>query len=170
MAKTLTTNIAAQLSWTFDKLDVVSWRVTRDHNSVGTNMTWASGVDENEANAVWHKRGTIVDAATEDIDVAGLLEDAFGDVVTLVKVKAFQIVNLNTTDGENLIVGNGPNPFASWLSATNDAVVIGAGGTMLLANPSAAGYAVASGTGDILRLTASGGDITYDLVIIGTTS
>lgn len=166
MSKTLLATIVSQFAWVYEKRDDVSGRMTTDRNAISSIVEFSNGTGANQANVEWAKRGSILSGASEDIDVAGVLEDSFGDVVTLARVKGLCIASLSTSAG-SLIVGNGPNPFASWLAASNDAILLPAGGVIQLCNPSAEGYVVTAGTGDILRLTASGGDVDYDIGIIG---
>lgn len=170
MATNLRTTLSVSLSWLFRNLDD-SGRVITDQNSITVNDSLENGTVLDTADLLWWDRRTVNDTVDDDLDLAGVLETSFGGAATFVKVKGIFVTNRNTAAGENLIIGgDGAAGFTSWLGAATDTVVIGPNGLLLLWNPSLAGYAVTATTGDILRLTGSGGDITYDIALVGTTA
>lgn len=167
MATTLTAKLDCQFSWKFIDTDAASGAQIVDSNSVSIVDSLANGTVINTVNRKWSDRRTVNDAANDDLDLAGGLTDPFGNAITFAKVCGLIVHNRNTTAGENLVVGGGSNPWITWLGATGDQVVVAPDGVLLLWNPSLAGYAVTASTGDILRLTGSGGNITYDIALIG---
>lgn len=170
MATTLSTKLDATLSWTYRNIESGSGRTITDDNSVSLVQTLANGSLINQADIIYRTQATVNDAANTDIDLAGSLSDAFGNTLTFSLIKGIWISNKNTTAAENLDVGGGSNTFDSWLGATGDVITVGPGGVFCLWNPSLAGYAVTATTGDILRLTGEGGNITYDLVLVGVSA
>ena len=170
LATNLRTKLNVSLEWLYRNIDSVSSREVRDSNSISLVDVLENGTVIDTADKVWTSRATVNDAATTSLDLAGGVTDAFGNALTFVKVKAIAIMNRNTTAGHNLVVGGNANAFASWLGAANDKVTVGPGGFLLLWNPSLAGYAVTAATGDILDLTGSGGNIVYDIAIVGTSA
>lgn len=125
------------------------------------------GTGANQANMVWSQQRSVTAGAPDDLDLAGGLS-INGVTITFTAVKHLRIKNLDTDQTKILEVGGGANPFASWLGAGTDKLKIpGAGGELFLSAPGAAGYAVTAGTGDILRLAASSGTISYQIALIG---
>jgi len=134
-------------------------------------LSLASGVAGDQADMVWSDQRTVALSTTEDLDVdAGGLTDVFGTTFTLVKLKVLVVCaasgNTNTVD-----VGGDANsvPF---FAAFADFVSVHPGGCLVLTNPALAGYAVTAGTGDIIQIAngGAGTSVTYDIVIIGTSS
>jgi hypothetical protein len=136
----------------------------------------ADGTGDDQADLVWHDRRTIAASSNDDLDLAGVLSDAFGDTVSFARIKGIFIRNRSDQQGTpteaQIQVGGGSNVFASWLGASGDIVKIDAGGMFLLTNPTATAYAVTAGTGDILRVTNNDGSdqAEYDIIVIGATS
>lgn len=170
MATNLRTTLNVAMNWLYRNIDSDSGRETRDSNSISIVDVLENGVVIDTADKIWYDRRTVNDAADDDLDLAGGVTDAFGNALTFAKIKAILVHNRNTTAAENLLVGGGSAPIVSHLGAGGDIVRVGPGGVFLLWNPSLAAYAVTATTADILRLTGSGGDITYDIAVVGTSS
>ena len=78
-----------------DVLDVLT-------NTLGPSFT--DGTGANQAQILFHDTTALADAANHEIDILdGSLTDAFGDAVTITKLKVLYIKNLSTT--ANLIIG-----------------------------------------------------------------
>jgi hypothetical protein len=137
---------------------------------VASDLTSGTGVDQ--ADKVWHDRRTLATLTEDLIDLAGSLTDAFGDALTFAKVKVVYVrLRTTTAGGEIQLGGTTSNGVSSLWSAANDGVKIGAGGFIVLVNPSAAGYAVTAATADILRVyNASAFSVDYDIIIAGTSA
>jgi hypothetical protein len=108
---------------------------------------------------------TLAASATENLDLSGVLVDAFGAIATSAEIVAIYIkaANANTN---NVIVGNVTNGFAGPLGATGT-YTISPGDYYLAINKG--GWAVTNATGDLLKIanSAAGTSVTYDVVIIG---
>lgn len=170
MAKTLRTKMDLGFEWTYTNTDADSGRSVTDSNAISVIKTLSSGVAIDNADLQWNDRRTVNDAANDDLDLAGGLTDAFGATLTFAKIKGIVVYNRNTTAGHMLHIGGGSNTFNTFLGADGDIIKVGPDGLFVIWNPSLAGYAVTASTGDILRLSGSGGDITYDIAIIGTSA
>lgn len=134
----------------------------------------ADGTAAGQANRIFHDTRTLAASANEDLDLAGVLTDAFGTSLTFAKVKAL-IVSAAAGNTNNVIVGGAAsNQFASWAGAGTHTLILRPGATLALFAGSAdsTGYAVTAGTGDLLRIANSGGSttVTYDIAIIGTSA
>lgn len=99
--------------------------------------------------------------ATETLDLAGVLTDEFGDTITFAAIKAIAVYNsddaaitIDTT------ISNG------WTAALNGVITLAPGALLLLVDPSATGWAVTAGTGDLIEIGGTTGK-TYEIVIFG---
>ena len=133
--------------------------------------TLATGVILDTADQMWHDTRTAT-GAVDDIDLAGGVTDGLGEVLTFVKIKCIAIFNNATTAAFNLAVGAAAaNPLGGWVSdAASDEIIIGPGGCFLLWNPSLAGYACGAGASDVLRVDPGANEVTYDIIVIGTSA
>ena len=131
----------------------------------------ATGVGLDMADRMWHDTRTLV-GTSEEIDLAGVLTDGLGEVLTFAKVKGIMIFNKATSAAFNLTVGGSLIGvcFINWVSDFSDKIVIGPGGCFVLWNPSLAGYAVTAGTGDKLKIDSGANQVEYDIIIIGTSA
>jgi hypothetical protein len=79
------------------------------------------------------------------------------------------VFNRSTSAG-NLLVGNN-NTTAAWNSILNAsdtaAITLPPSGILLLASTNDPAWAVADATNHLLRFTASGGAVTYDVYLLG---
>lgn len=167
MATTVTAKMEAYVSANWSKtLDVGSAAATP---KVSAEASFTNGTGANKVQQVGTKAGSIAASGTADIDLAGVLTDPGGDGITFTKVKGF-IVKNTSTSGDGLQVDG---TFDTWLKASGDGVgPIMPGGFLAICNPSAAGYAVTAGTGDVITLTNldSVNAQTYQVEVIGETS
>lgn len=137
------------------------------------SLDLTDGTGASQANQQWHASRTLGAGASETLDLAGSLTDAFGNTVTLARVKAILIKNTsNNAAGVLTVGGAGSNPWASLFGDVSDTIKIRPGGFFLLACSDATGYAVTAGTGDRLQLSNgdSGNPLTYEIVVVGATA
>jgi hypothetical protein len=132
----------------------------------------SSGTGANQADKMFADTRTLAASATENLDLAGTLLDAFGAAITFVKVKAFLIRAAAANTNNVLVGGHASAAFVNWVSDATDVVVVKPGGLLLLVAPNAAGYGVTATTGDMLTITNSAGTtgVTYDVAILGTSA
>lgn len=131
------------------------------------------GTTAGKADRVFHDRRTLAASASEDLDLAGGLTDAFGQALTFVRVKGLFIAAA-AANTNNVVIGNAASN--AW------AALLGAAGTVTLRPGACLGvmtgqtdptaYAVTAGTGDQLKVanSAGGTGVTYDVVIVGTSA
>ena len=131
-----------------------------------TRFTNGIGIDQ--ANQMWSDSRTLTASATEDLDLAGVLTNAFGTTLTFTSIKAIVIKALSTNTNDVIVVGAASNAFLLFGDAT-DTISIKPNGAFGITNPEANGYTVTVGTGDILKITNSAGStsVTYEITIIG---
>lgn len=132
----------------------------------------ATGTGANQADKQFSDTRTILASSNDDLDLAGVLLDAFGVAITFVKVKYLLVAAAAGNTNNVVIGGSASNPFASFMTGTTPAILVKPGGLCVLATPDAAGYAVTGGTGDILRISngGAGTSVTYDIIIGGTSA
>ena len=97
--------------------------------------------------------------ATEDVDLAGVLTDPFGALITAARVVAWGVAN---TGDASLVVGGTGGSY--WTSCLNGTLTLPPGAVCAFGTPDAAAWTVTAGTGDLLHVAGTSGK-TYDLIL-----
>lgn len=143
--------------------------VTFDLNE-GSATSVDNGTGAGQANAVFIDEFSIAASGTLSIDLSGSLEDPLGDAVVFTAVKEILVI-ADAANANNVVVGGAAsNTFVGPFADATDKVNVKPGGLFHAHDGySAAGWAVAAGTGDILQLANSGAGsaVTGTIVIIG---
>lgn len=157
-------------------VDIVQTSVLDDHTvpqslPLERKTRWTDGTGANAAEAFFHDERMLGTSANEDIDLAdaaNAIKDAFGNSMNLSAVKAL-IIHNKSGNGASMTVG--PPASNGWVTAmaASDLITIPDGGTFCIEAPTAAGYAVTAGTGDLLTITNLDGSfaLLYSITIIG---
>lgn len=139
--------------------------------SIVRELNFAEGTGANQANRVFRDTRTLTASSTEDLDLAGsALLDAFGVAVVFARVKELY-VKAAAANTNNVLLGGVANGWAAFLSpAATGIITLPPGAHIHIGNPSAAGWVVTAGTGDLLHVanSAAGTSVSYDIVIIGS--
>lgn len=131
------------------------------------SLSFANGAGAGQAQRLWTDRRTLVDGASETIDLNGVLTDAFGASIALTKLKALIVIS-DPANITALTLGNVANGIAGPFGAATGSVVVNAGGIFAIIAPDAAGYPVVAATADLLKIAnAAGAAATYDIFVIG---
>lgn len=128
-----------------------------------------SGTGNYQADLLYAASRTLVASATDNLDLSGVLTDALGSVLAMVKVVAIYVRprDANTSD---LTVGNGVNPFVGPFGAAAHTLTLTPGSPLMLTNLKT-GWTVTPATGDILKIVnGAAAAATYDIVILGRTA
>ncbi|MFC8583294.1 hypothetical protein ACFUGD_01775 [Streptomyces sp. NPDC057217] len=138
------------------------------------SVSLADGTGAGKADRVWTATRTLAASASEDLDLAGVLTDAFGATVSFAKIKAL-MVSAAPGNVNNVIVGGASsNGFITWVGGATHTVTVRPGGALALmaGDADATGYAVTAATGDLLKIanSGSGTSVTYSIAIIGTSA
>jgi len=133
--------------------------------NISKSQTLANGTGANQANQIWSDTRSVA-AAPENLDLAAVLVDAFGDTLTFTKVKMLMVHNKSTTPGEDLTL-SGNFVDNDMLGGADSTIVLGPGGICLLTSP-VDGFTVTATTGDILTVDPGAATIAYDVLIVGT--
>ena len=141
-------------------------------HTIKKTISLATGVALDQADLIFSDQRTLGAGANEDLDLAGVLTDPFGIVMTFVKVKMLYVFAAAANGDYIQVGGAAATQFVNWVADPTDKVNVCPGGMLLLATPTLAAYAVGAGATDFLRITNADGAAaaTYDIVIIGTSA
>lgn len=123
-----------------------------------------------EANILFADTRTLSASANEDLDLAGVLTNAFGATITAAEVVAMLFVAADGNTNSVQVKAAASNGFTGPFLAAGDGVAIKPGEWQLFTSES--GWAVTAGTGDLINVanSAGGSGVSYDVVIIGRTT
>lgn len=130
----------------------------------------ANGVGADQADKVFADTRTLAASATEDLDLAGVLLDGFGQAITFAKLKAVIIVAAAGNANDVQVTRPAANGVPLFLAA-GDGIAIRPGGVCAWVAPGT-GVTVTPATGDLLTITngGAGTPVTYDVILIGTSA
>jgi len=156
-------NITSNLS-----TDVVELSSTIDRIKTGGSVALANGAANEQANTAFRDIRTLTSVATENLDLAGVLVDAFGGILTFSALKLMYFKNKSATN--TLVIGGAATlGFIAPFGAATDKIIIPPLGRLFLDAP-LAGMLATAGSADLLRIargTTDAGDVLYDVVLIG---
>jgi hypothetical protein len=168
MAKTLTSTISVAVSgYHVNGLDLGNAAFPF---AASLSLVFASGTGASQADLVFTDTRTLGASATEDLDLFGVLTDAYGATLNFAKLKAaiFFADPLNTNNVQvTRPAANGVTLFL----AVSDGLSIPPGGVFALAWPGT-GLTVTTGTADLITVTNSAGStsVTYKVILLGTSA
>ncbi len=130
--------------------------------------TMSNGTATGNVSQMWHDTRTLIASATEDLDFAGGLTNAFGVALTFVRIKFVLVVasSGNTNDVQVQRIATTGLPL---FMADGDGIALGPGELFLYFSPTT-GKAVTATTDDTLTITNSAGStsVTYTIIVVGT--
>lgn len=131
----------------------------------------ANGTGATAADQMYTATRTLGPSGTEDLDLAGVLLDAFGAAITMARLKGL-IVVAAAGNTNNVVVSRPASNGVPIFSAASAALPIRPGGLFAWLAPDVTAVPVAAGTGDLITVTNSGAgtSVTYDVVIIGASA
>lgn len=134
------------------------------------SISLINGIAAGMANKSFNDQRNLAASASDDLDLAGDLVDAFGNTITFASIKTMVFVASETNQG-NLQIGAGSNAFATFFADTTDALILPPGGMFAITAP-ADGFAVTADTADVLTVenldSVNAAD--YDVILIGLTA
>ena len=130
-----------------------------------------SGTGANQADIVWSDTRTLAASATEDLDLAGVITDAFGATITAAEIVAIMVTAAaaNTND---VVIGAATAPVPLF-GGTTPTYSVKPGGMFLVCAPNAAGLlTVGAGSTDDLKIanSSSGTGVDYSIMILARTA
>ena len=143
--------------------------------------TLATGTGDDQSDIFWSSSSrTLADAATETFDMydlgtlnigAGAGKDHLGQSVAFADVTALFIFNNTTVANDGKLVVGADGTSACWNSPfdgdDDGKLVIPPAGFVALFSPKDGAWAVADSTNHLLKMAASGGEVTYDIFVVG---
>ena len=167
----LTSDLGISVSATLTK--------TADLSNPADPLSWRravhleSGTTAGKADLRFADTRTLAASATEDLDLAGVLTDVFGQAITFVRIKGI-FISASSANNNNVVVGAAAsNQWATLLNTTGTLTLRpGASFAAISGSTDATGMAVTAGTGDLLKVANSGAgsSVTYDIVIVGASA
>lgn len=150
-----------------------------DLSTPSDDLRWTRGVHldtgtgAGKADLRFTDTRTLLASATEDLDLAGVLLDAFGAALTFVRIKGL-FISASAANTNNVVVGAAAsNAWATLLNATGT-ITLRPGDTFAAMSGAAqtTAWAVTAGTGDLLKVanSAAGSSVSYDIVIVGASA
>lgn len=132
-----------------------------------TTHNFADGAGADQAGMVFTDTRTLSASATEDLDLAASLIDAFGATITFATIKGIHVYAASANTNDVQVQRASANGVPLFMAA-DDGVALGPDASMTVVDPN--GFTVTAGTGDLLTLTnsSSGTSVTYTVVILGT--
>lgn len=129
-----------------------------------------NGTGSSQAGQLFAKSYTILTTANQDLDLAGVLTNGFGETITFAALKTV-VVAIDTPDGSKE-VRFGPqgvtNPMQLWFSATTAGFYDRIFDFFVQTNEWT-GWAVTGGSADTIRINnPTGSSVTVHVVLIGT--
>ncbi len=140
-------------------------------------LTFVDGTAANQADILFTDRRTLGASATEDLDLAGVLANAFGATINAAEVVAILVI-ADAANTNNVIIGDATQPVPLFggsagvggdPAGSNPTFSVKPGGFFFVAAPNAAGlFTVGAGATDDLKITnsSSGTPVTYDIAIL----
>jgi len=135
----------------------------------------ANGTGADQADKLFHDERSLSPGTNEDLDLAGVLEDAFGDTLTFVKIKLLIIYNKDTTHTFTVKPAAsagflGPFGAASHTLTVKPSTSLNKSFLVLIADPN--GYQVTASTADKINVAvdAGGSAAIYGIIAVGTSA
>jgi len=163
----LTTAISVAISASYSlALDLV----TKNASLVKTYpLSLDTGTGLSQADVIFSDTRTT--AGTDSLDLAGGgLLDNLGNVFAPARVKAIIVFAAAANPANVLLRRPAAATGVPFMTAAGDEIPIHPGGMVIVWAPSAAGYVVTAGTGDVIEVAAASGTVTYDIIIIGASA
>lgn len=167
MATNLLATVKAAIAATYQNaLEFGSVEQKLQYN-ISNAFTDGTGADQ--AQKLWTDQRTLTASSTEDLDLAGGVNDVFGTALSFSKVKALIVKAAPGNTNDVVVGGAAANGLITFFGASTDKVKVKPGGTLMLIAPDANGYGVTAGTGDLLRIGngGAGTSVTYDITVLG---
>ena len=138
----------------------------------GKAIAYANGTGAGQADKVFVDTRTIAISGTDDLDLAGVLVDGLGVVITFVKIKAIILTAADLNTNDVVLGAAAATQFVGPFGANTHTVRARPGGLIALACKDATGWAVAAGSTDLLRVAngGAGTSVDYTICIIGTSA
>jgi hypothetical protein len=135
---------------------------------VKETLLLSNGTATGNASQVWRDTRNLTASATEDLDFAGGLTNAFGVTLTFVRIKFVYVKALSTNTNDVQVTRKATTGIPLFM-ADGDGIALAPGEWFCYGSPTT-GKAVTATTDDTLTITNSAGGtaVDYSIVVIGT--
>ncbi len=141
-------------------------------------MATALGTGLGKADLLFADRRVKAAGGDDELDLAGVLSNNFGDTLTFANIKLILIINRSDVTSTNpahtattaqITVGGGVNEFIGPFAAAGDKIELLTGAVFLITAPTAAGWTVTATSADDLLIHNDDGanEAMYDVVLLG---
>jgi hypothetical protein len=170
-------SLTNRIAWKYKNVLTDAETPTYD-SEYGYAADLTTGTGSGEADRIFTSQGRELTSGTsEDIDLydlnlldigAGAGNDPLGQPWVVREIVYLSIVNSSTSDGTLKVGGKGnAQTWSAPFNGDDDALVLVVPrGFVQLYGASDPAYAVANTTNHVLKIEASGGDCTYDIVVV----
>lgn len=163
----LTTNVKASIR--ADNKKSLDGRDILDKIPDSADILLGNGVGYGKADIAFSDTRTLGASTSENLDVSGVLTDAFGQTITAAKVKAIEIENPEASLSNLTVGAAASNTFTGPFADPTDAIVLKPGDKWV--GVSRTGWTVTPATGDILKVAnGAGGPVNYNIKIIAASA
>lgn len=141
------------------------------HDTGRKTFDFTSGTTMGKADRVFSDTRTLAASASENLDLAGGLTDAFGAALTFAKVVAIHIKSDDANTADIVVGGAATNAFVGPFGASTHTIAVKPGGALTFVAPQG-GWTVTAATGDLLKVLNGSGSVagTYSILILGTSA
>ena len=131
--------------------------------------TMSNGTTTGLVSQMWHDRRTLGASATEDLDLAGGLTNAFGVTLTFATIKFVYIEASSTNVTNSVEVTRKATTGIPLFMADGDGISLAPGEFFMYFSPTV-GKTITATTDDTLTFTNSAGtnSVTFDIILVGT--
>lgn len=135
-------------------------------------ITLLNGTGAGQADLIFTDTRTLSASASESLDLAGSLTDAYGATMTFARIKAVIVAAASGNTNDVQVTRPASNGVPLFLAAGDGLPVRPGGFIVPLACTDATAIPVTAGTGDLLTFTNSAGStsVTYTVIIIGASA
>ena len=139
-----------------------------DAVSLPIQLQLSNGTGSGQVSQMFHDTRTLAASATEDLDLAGGLANAFGVSLTFVRLKFLYVVAA-AANTNSVIVSRKATTGIPIFDADGDAITLGPGEFFMYGSPTT-GKAITATTDDTLTFTNSAGGtgVDYTVFMVGT--
>ena len=174
MGQTLdATTVALSIAATANSVTPPSFNKIQGALTYAKSLGFSTGAGASQMDRLFAAQRTIAASGTDDLDLTGTaLQDILNQNLALVRVKLIAVYAASA-NANNVVIGNAAaNQFVGPFGAAAHTIALPPGGAFLAVSPTAAGWAVTAGTGDLFRIAngGAGTSVTYDILIGGSST
>jgi hypothetical protein len=137
------------------------------------SLGFSTGAGASQMDRLLADQRTIIASGTDDLDLTGTaLQDILGANLALARVKLIAIYAASTNTNNVVLGAAASNQFVGPFGAATHTIAVPPGGAFLIVAPTAAGWPVTAGTGDLFRVAngGAGTSVVYDALIGGSST